>query len=70
MKEPAKIIPIRERVIYQPPPDVLTHIEIAEAELDASKQRAREMVFSIVVFAFAFVGAAWMLGYIVGMVTR
>ena len=68
MKEPAKIIPIRERVIYQPP-DVLTHIEIAEAELDASKQRAREMVFSIVVFAFAFVGAAWMLGYMVGMVT-
>lgn len=57
---------LREKSPYEPMlPD-----DIVDAMLEESRQRAREMVFSIVVFAFAFVGAAWMLGYLVGMATR
>lgn len=44
--------------------------DITEDMIEASRQRAREMVFAIVVFAFAIIGAAWALGYLVGMVWR
>ena len=50
------------------PHDPMLPNEISEELIEASRQRAREMVFSVIVFAFAIIGAAWSLGYLVGTV--
>lgn len=57
---------LREKSVYDP----MLPNDITEELIEASRQRAREMVFAVVVFGFAIIGAAWALGYLVGMVWR